>query len=118
MIIGIGTDIVENKRFEKSAFNRAFLKKCYSAEEIDICSKDCNIQFLAGNFAAKEAMAKALGTGFCGFLPRDITILRDACGKPFVKFSDSIIIVQNKTVHISISHSKDYSVAFALIEMR
>ena len=114
MIFGIGCDIIEIKRFEDSSRNPSFLEKCYSIEEIEIFEEYQRLNFLAGNFAAKEAVAKALGTGFYGILPKDIVILRDEFGKPFAKLSQNINF--SGTIHISISNTKDYVQAFAVLE--
>ena len=83
MIAGIGIDIVEIDRVRKSCERESFLKKCYTEAEREMANG--NPAFLAGNFAVKEAVAKALGTGFRGFGPSEIEVLRDALGKPVVK---------------------------------
>ncbi|MCL2235263.1 MAG: holo-ACP synthase, partial [Defluviitaleaceae bacterium] len=83
MILGIGTDIVEVARFEKPINNPAFLKRCYTAGEIQYCTPR-GVATFAGLFAAKEAVAKALGTGFRGFSPADIEIVHSDAGQPLV----------------------------------
>ncbi|MCL1882748.1 MAG: holo-ACP synthase, partial [Defluviitaleaceae bacterium] len=79
MIFGIGVDIVKIDRFE----NNHFIKHVFTEREREYFSKK-NTQTIAGIFAAKEAVAKAMGTGFSGFFPIDIEILHKESGKPFV----------------------------------
>lgn len=121
MIFGIGTDIVEISRIAKATKSRGFLAKCFTQTEIGRCNArgvTANENF-AGYFAAKEAVAKALGTGFRGFLPRDIEIYHDDLGKPFVCLAEHIIIPNGTiSIHISISHGREYANAMAVIEVR
>lgn len=116
MIYGIGTDIIEINRFINTS--EAFLKKVYTEREITLFSNKPNS--LAGNFAAKEAVAKALGTGFCGFAPKDIEVLRLSTGKPAVKLYNGALSLFNDkgltNIHISISHSKENACAFVIAE--
>ena len=64
-IIGVGVDIVDNKRIGKSIKNKFFLKRIYTKQEILMSKKNRNkITFFANRFAAKEAFAKSLGIGF------------------------------------------------------
>lgn len=68
----------------------------------------------------KEAISKAIGTGFRGFGLKDIEVLRDELGKPIVKLSDKIyelLDVKEFNIHISISHSKDNAIAYAVMEV-
>ena len=92
MIIGIGTDIIEIDRIEKAINrNNGFLDKVFTAREIEMFKeRNMRSEVIAGNFAAKEAVSKALGTGFRGFSLGDIEILRDQLGKPIVYLSDNI----------------------------
>lgn len=122
MIVGIGTDIVKIDRIGNSIIRtRNFLSGVFSEEEIDYFnSKSNRIESIAGNFAAKEAISKALGTGFRGFRPKDIEILRDEFGKPIVKISDKVkekFKLDNYTIHVSISHTDDDAIAFAVLEV-
>ncbi len=118
---GIGTDIVTIERIAKSIERESFLNKVFGKEEISLFVKDNKIKVnsLAGNFAAKEAFAKALGTGIRGFNLDDVQILRDSLGKPYFKLSGSakeIIDSKNLACHISISHEKDKAIAFVILE--
>ena len=118
MIYGIGTDIIEIKRFENAKEN--FLHNVYTDEEIIFLKN--RTESLAGNFAAKEAVAKALGTGFSGFGAKDIEILRSALGAPTVTLYDGALKLFNdnncENVYVTISHNKEHAVAFAVIERR
>ena len=123
MIIGIGTDIIEIERIMKAVErNENFLNKLFTEKEIEyfkLKKKAPNV--IAGNFAAKEAVSKAVGTGFRSFGLKDIEVLRDELGKPFVNISDKIYEVigkKNITIHISISHSIENAIAYAVMEER
>lgn len=121
MIVGIGTDIIEIRRIEKAASHNNFLAKFFTQNENKYFnSKNRNSHSIAGNFAAKEAVSKALGTGFRTFSPVDIEILRDDNGAPYVvlhsgakTLAESIGIVK---MYISISHCIDYATAYAVAE--
>ena len=83
MIVGIGTDLIEIARIGKACEKQAFLSRIYTEEECRLAGG--SILRLAGNFAVKEAVSKALGTGFRTFMPVDIEVLRDELGKPYVR---------------------------------
>lgn len=116
---GIGTDIIEIDRLEKilSKYGNKFLSKFFSQEEIDYCKRSRNIgERLAGRYAAKEAVAKALGSGFSSKLGwQDLKILNTPEGQPYVVFSDVANANFNyPKVLVSISHCKAYATAVAL----
>ena len=118
MIIGVGTDLIEIERVGKACEKQAFLSRVYTEEE---CRKfGGNAAKLAGNFAVKEAVAKALGTGFRAFLPGDIEVLRDDKGKPFVNLlggaRDMAKELGIQTIHVSITNTKEYATAVAVAE--
>ena len=79
MIIGIGTDIIEIERIETAVKRtKNFMNKMFTENEIKIFeSRGFRSEVIAGNFAAKEAVSKAVGTGFRDFGVKDIEILRD-----------------------------------------
>ena len=122
MIIGMGTDIIEVERIEKAVTNTAlFLNKIYTTKEQNHYQENHKkIETLAGLFAAKEAVSKALGTGFRGFSPKDIEIVPNKLGKPEVYLYNGAQVRANEIgihkVHISISHCKAYATACAIAE--
>lgn len=121
MILGVGTDIIEIDRIrEVIERTPSFLSKAFTENEIELFkTKGMRVETIAGNFAAKEALSKALGTGFRGYKLKDFEILRDELGKPIVNLSKE---ARDKTsdrilnINISISHSKDNAIAFVIIE--
>ena len=114
MIKGIGTDIIEISRIEKACENEKFIERIYTENEInEYLRRNKNISYLAGRFAAKEAVSKALGTGMRNISFKDIEILSDNLGKPYVVTEGKL---ENMIIHISVSHSKDNAVAYCVIE--
>lgn len=113
MITGTGIDIVNINRIKKSLneYNEKFIEKILSGEEIKIIPSARKEEFIAGRFAAKEALVKASGLTFSFSA---VTILNDEKGKPFVKSVPESM--QNKKIHISISHDTDYAAASVIIE--
>lgn len=120
MIIGIGTDIIEIDRIERAINrNNGFLRKVFTSREIEMFKeRSMRPEVIAGNFAAKEAVSKALGTGFRGFSLADIEILRDELGKPIVYLSDNIMSIINAKhkLNVSISHNRTSAIAFVVLE--
>jgi len=122
MILGTGIDIIEVDRIQSAAERPAFLEKIFTPNEQAYYKKcGCNPQTLAGTFAAKEAIAKALATGFNGIGWRDIEILRDEnTGKPYVKLWNAALErmhdLGGSHLHLSISHIKSAAVAQAVLE--
>jgi len=122
MIIGIGTDIIEINRIENAVKRtESFIDKVFTWREKEYFkSKNFRAEVIAGNFAAKEAVSKALGTGFRGFGLLDIEILRDDKGKPIVILNEKIykmLSFANVNMHISISHSRENAIAYAVMEV-
>ena len=121
MIIGIGNDIIEIERIEKAISKEGFKNKIYSQRELENIEKRGNrTETYAGIFSAKEAISKAIGTGVREFSLTDLEILNDDLGKPYVVVSEKLDkILRNKKedyqIEISISHSKKYATAIAVI---
>tara|TARA_X000001036_G_scaffold145644_1_gene138480 strand:- start:735 stop:1121 length:387 start_codon:yes stop_codon:yes gene_type:complete len=124
-ILGIGVDIIKNQRVKNLIKNKIFIKRTFGKNEIKFSKKISNkVSYFAKRFAAKEAFAKALGTGFRKNLNfKDIEVLNDKLGKPFYSKSkkiNSIIYKQLKikkyNLFLSISDEKDYSVAFTILQ--
>lgn len=118
MILGIGNDIVEIARIEKAIQSEKFKKRVYTTQEIENIEKKGagKIASYAGRFSAKEAISKAMGTGVREFALTDIEILNDHLGKPIVRFINGLKNkMADKRVELSISHSKEYATAVAII---
>ena len=123
LIIGVGIDIVEIRRI-KSAMegNERFLEKIFTSGELEyLRSRNLRPEYVAGRFAAKEAVSKALGTGFRGFDFKDIEIDRTTLGKPLVILKGKAKLIAKKegqyNIHLSISHGEDSAVAYAILEV-
>ena len=126
-ILGIGVDIVENKRLSKLIKKKSFLLRLFTLVEIKNSRliRDKSIYY-SKKFAAKESFSKALGTGFRGGLNfKDIEILNDKKGKPFFSKSKKIDVIVNKKfkvkkydLFLSISDEKDYSIAFTTLQTK
>ena len=121
MIVGIGNDIIEIERIEKAISKEGFKNKIYTQRELENIEKRGNrTETYAGIFSAKEAISKAIGTGVREFSLTDLEILNDDLGKPYVVVSEKLDkILKNKKedyqIEISISHSKKYATAIAII---
>ena len=124
-ILGIGVDIIDNKRIKESIKSSKFKSRIYSRNELKLSEKTKNkVAFFSKRFAAKEAFSKALGTGFSSNLNfKDIEITNDKKGMPrYVESKKIIKIVQKKykikkfNSFLSISDEKDYSTAFTIIQ--
>ena len=126
-ILGIGVDVVQNDRFKTLIKSQAFIKRTFGTHELKFSNKISNkIYYFAKRFAAKESLAKALGTGFRNNLNfKDIEILNDKLGKPYYLKSKKLDkIIGNKfkkrryELFLSISDEKDYSVALAILQKK
>ena len=124
-ILGIGVDIVENNRIQKSIKNPLFKKRIYTSKELKRSHTVNNkVGYFSKRFAAKEAFSKALGTGFRMKLNfKDIEIINDKIGRPYyVKNKKITKIIQKKfktrnfKCFLSISDEKNYSTAFTIIQ--
>ena len=121
MIVGIGNDIIEIERIEKAISKESFKDKIYTQRELENIKKRGNrAETYAGVFSAKEAISKAIGTGVREFSLINLEILNDDLGKPYVVVSEKLdkIIKSKKEdyqIEISISHSKKYAIAMAII---
>ncbi len=126
-IIGIGIDIIQNERIRILARNQKFISRTFTNNEIVNSKKIKNkISYLAKRFAAKEAFAKAIGTGFRNKLNfKDIEITNNKEGQPFFTKSKKINEIIMKRFNIkkydlflSISDEKDYSVALTILQVK
>ena len=117
MIHGTGIDLVEVRRIEKLIKNHAALGRIFGEDELKYLSRKQTAESYAANFCAKEAFAKALGTGVRGFKLCEVELLRDDLGKPFYKLSgDALKLAQGLIFHISITHTATYAAAFTVAE--
>jgi len=125
MILGVGVDIVELRRIKKiiddESKRDSFLNKLFEDEEIEYFkSRNFRVEYIAGRFAAKEAVSKALGTGFREFQFKDIVIKRDELGKPEVILKNNAHNIARAKgeykIHISISHGEDSAIAYVIME--
>jgi holo-[acyl-carrier protein] synthase len=122
MIIGIGVDIVNISRVDSWRDNKALLNKYFSDNEITYCfSRGVGFAAsLAARFAAKEAFSKALGTGLVGIKLKDIEVSNDETGKPELlvtgSAADEIKKRGVKNIFLSLSHEKEYAVAYLILE--
>ena len=124
-ILGIGVDIIENNRIKHNIKNSNFLKRIYSTKELKQSKLSKNkTNFFAKRFAAKEALAKAIGSGFRNNLNfADIEVINDKMGKPYYLENNKIknlikkkFNVKNFECFLSISDEKKYSTAFTIIQ--
>jgi len=130
MIIGIGTDIIKTARFE--GMNTRFMERVFTCDERAYLLGKGHMSYIsaAGIFAAKEAVAKALGTGFKGFWPSDIEVAHDAYGKPYVILHGEAAHIAGRLakgkrrfcrgyiIDLSISHTATDAMAFVVISLR
>tara|TARA_Y100001970_G_scaffold116460_1_gene144931 strand:- start:1508 stop:1891 length:384 start_codon:yes stop_codon:yes gene_type:complete len=122
--IGVGVDIVENKRIQKLIKNKKFISRIFSKSEIEKSKKIKNkINYFAKRFAAKESLSKAIGTGFrAGLNFKDISIRNDKYGKPLYQLNNNIkkliyskFKVKKIKISLSLADEKKYSIAFSVI---
>lgn len=127
MILGIGVDLCDARRIESSMerFESRFLDRIYTlAEQAHACAAAKPALSFAKRFAAKEAVAKAFGTGVRGFLFIDIEVISGPLGKPHVILHGGAVDVlrglvpEGRTahIHLSLSDEDPYATAYAIIE--
>ena len=126
-ILGIGVDIVENSRIARLLKNKLFIKRIFSNSEIIIASKTKDKKgYYSKRFAAKEAFAKSIGTGFRNdFNFKDISIINDKLGKPSFIINEKIKKIVKKQFRVtsfnfflSISDEKKYSIAYVILQKK
>ena len=125
MIFGIGTDIVDVERIRKLGSLEKFADKILSLNELEVFNSEIDekkVTFLAKQFAAKEAVSKALGTGIGTDIRfNQIEILRNSDGKPYLNHDGMITTIFNDLgitkTHVSLSDEKKYVLAFVVLEI-
>ena len=125
MIFGVGCDITKVSRFEKWVLSKDMISRFYNENEC--ISENTGFQrkceFYASRFAAKEAFSKALGTGIRGFNLNEVFISKDDNEKPEIKvLGNAKKLLEEKCgekykIHVSLSHEKEYALAFVAIEI-
>ena len=124
-ILGIGVDIVDNSRIDRSLKNNSFIKRVFSKSEILSAKKIKDKKsYYSKRFAAKEAFSKSIGTGFRDSLNfKDISIVNNKLGKPSFVITEKIKKIIKKHFKISsfnfflsISDEKKYSIAYVILQ--
>jgi holo-[acyl-carrier protein] synthase len=124
MILGIGTDLIEIARIARSVERHgdSFLHRVYTEEEIAYCQRKKNAaESFAARFAAKEAGAKALGTGISrGVAWREFAVTREPGGRPLLTFHGRAAEIAKSMgiarVSLSLTHSREMSMAVVMVE--
>ncbi|RMG27498.1 MAG: holo-ACP synthase [Gammaproteobacteria bacterium] len=124
MILGIGTDIVSIRRMALSLerFGPRLCRRLVHEDECRECRARVDVAAcLARRFAAKEALVKALGTGFRdGIRPRDIRVVHDALGRPAFRLEGGVARFvarrQVARIHLSLADEREYALAFVVLE--
>ena len=123
-ILGIGVDVVNNRRIQLLIKNQTFIKRTFGPNELKFSKNKINRKnFFAKRFAAKEAFSKALGTGVAkGINFKEIIILNEKNGKPYIKLIDETkkavdnkLKIKNYKISLSLSDEDKYAVAFVTI---
>ncbi len=126
-IIGVGVDIVDNKRFKKLIKKKQFVERVFTKNETEYSIKIRNkLNYFSKRFAAKEAFSKATGFGISKNLHfKDIEISNDKRGKPIISLNKSSILYLKKKfkvrafkTNLSLSDEKNYSIAYVIIEKK
>jgi len=121
-IFGIGLDRIAIARIKKSVarFEQRFVQRIYTDQEYDLAKKKGVYRRLAMFFAAKEAVSKALGTGFVGFGMKDIEVEYLASGKPTVNLhggaKQRAAALHIQMIHLSLTDDDGVAMAFAVAE--
>ncbi|MBM2845038.1 MAG: acpS [Bacteroidetes bacterium] len=121
MVRGIGVDIIEISRIRQSieSAGDGFLEKVFTPREIEYCKSKQNMhQHFAARFAAKEAVGKALSTGWRGeFRWKNVEVMNDASGQPRITLHDTLKDhLAGAMIFVSLSHSESHVVAMVVIE--
>ena len=119
-MVSVGIDMIEIERIEKCMKREGFLNKFFGEEEIlQLKSKKFIIQSVAANFCAKEAFSKAIGTGIRRFKLREVEILRNEMGKPYIKLTGDAFDIAASNGYkfdVSLTHTKQFASAVVVCE--
>ena len=117
-LFSVGIDMVEIERIKKSMKNKNFLKRILGDDEYEQLKENgLKAQSIAANFCAKEAFSKAIGTGFRGFSLKDIQVMRDELGCPFLKFQgyvNDLVKKEKYSFSVSMTHTAQYASAVVI----
>ena len=118
-VYSVGVDLIEIERIDQllEKYGEKFLKRIYTEVEIEYCSKKKNKGSYAARFATKEAVFKATGLGLGkGMTWKDVEVVNDERGKPAVRlYGKTAEILAQKTIELSLSHSKDDAIAMVVV---
>ncbi len=121
-ITGIGVDSVKIGRLSRSRMSSHILKRLFHPSEIielEEIKEGGEEEFLASRYAAKEALVKALGSGFREIYPSEIGVITNSVGAPSFIFSPEVLargILENKRFHLSLTHEGELALAFVVAE--
>ncbi|MBN9500792.1 MAG: holo-[acyl-carrier-protein] synthase [Armatimonadetes bacterium 55-13] len=110
MILSVGLDLVEVSRIAAAMKNPAFLERILTAREREVITSPMRV---AGRWAAKEAIAKAVGLHLSW---QDVEVLPGPSGEPIVTIHHSDFDVTSRKIHISITHERGHAAAVAVLE--
>jgi holo-[acyl-carrier protein] synthase len=125
MVLGLGTDLIETRRMQESIdrFGERFLERVFTEEEIAYClrKKKNAAESFAARFAAKEAGAKALGTGISrGVSWKEFEVRREDSGRPTLHLSGRAAELAGamgvRRIQLSLTHSRELAVAVVVVE--
>ena len=122
MIAGIGTDIADVRRFEKWVRNPEMIERFFNEKERSTAKSESALcQHYAVRFAAKEAFSKALGTGISGFSLKEVYITNNSEGAPLLNIEGAALSLMKERLgeckaFVSLSHEKDYALAYVILE--
>ena len=117
MIKGIGCDLVRIDRLRRPLNSPRFVARIFTEEEQRLMALAGDpVAFAAGRWAAKEAVVKALGTGFAGCPPAAVSVEQGPQGEPVVRLGVCAAAAAGDRIHITISHEGEYAAAFAVVE--
>jgi len=119
-VLSAGIDLIEVQRIESAItrYGNRFLTRVFTARELEYCRGQAHQ--LAARFAAKEAVSKALGTGFNGITWHDIEIVSDTQGKPAIRLigraAQRAAQLNLKHFALSLSHTREHAIALVVAE--
>lgn len=122
MILGIGVDMVEIPRVQEAISRESFCKRVYTERELAMARQRGRqeVAFLAGNFASKEALSKAFGTGIAGFELSEVEVLRQENGRPYILLHGRAKAMFEKLggrrIHISISNTEEHAISYVIMD--